>query len=137
MKSQIWNNKEEIQYKKAYEQLDEFFEELYHQNDSIKTLTYREGQNSYALDIMESIKNKSIQLIQAGVGIGKSFGYLLPIFYTYDNVEKFNKIIISTSSIALQEQLLKDVEKISKMLDIKINTEILKGINNYACLKRI
>lgn len=143
MRYQIWNNKEETQYKKAYEQLDDFFETLYHHSDdtistdSIKSLIYREGQNSYALDIMESIKNKSIQLIQAGVGIGKSFGYILPIFYTYNNVEKFNKIIISTSSIALQEQLQKDVETISKMLNIKINTEIVKGINNYACLKRI
>lgn len=144
MQNSIWNNREEIQYKRAYEQVDDFFEEIYQKlaeesinSDKLKKLIYREGQHSFALDIMETIKNKSIQLIQAGVGIGKSFGYLIPIFYTHDNIERFNKIIISTSSIALQEQLLKDVDIISDMLGIKINAEIVKGINNYACLKRI
>ena len=62
---------------------------------------------------MEAIKNKDILLIQAGVGIGKSFGYLLPIFHTHNNVKSFDKIIISTSSIALQEQLLNDIKNIS------------------------
>lgn len=136
----------EKEYNEAYLQLDNFFETLYHHNYEepiningleFNNLTYREGQNSYALDIMETIKNKDILLIQAGVGIGKSFGYLLPIFYTYNNVKTFNKIIISTSSIALQEQLLKDISKISEMLQIEIKTDIAKGINNYACLKRI
>ncbi len=36
---------------------------------------------------MEAIKNNEILLVQAGVGIGKSFGYLLPISYTYKNGE--------------------------------------------------
>ena len=75
--------------------------------------------------------------MQAGVGIGKSFGYLLPIFYTYKNVKDFKKIIISTSSIALQDQLLKDIKILSDMLEIDIKADIAKGVNNYACLKRI
>lgn len=142
----LYRLQQEKEYNEAYLQLDTFFENLYnHINDDtiningneFNNLRYREGQNSYALDIMESIKNKEILLVQAGVGIGKSFGYLLPIFYTYDNVKTFNKVIISTSSIALQEQLLKDIERISNMLQIPIKADIAKGINNYACLKRI
>lgn len=84
-----FNWKEEHGYQEAYEEVDTFFENLYHHNydDSINTidygnLIYREGQNGYTLDIMEAIKNNQILLIQAEVGLGKSFGYLLPIFFT-------------------------------------------------------
>jgi len=143
----IWKqNRIEQEYNKAYHELDSFFEHLYQNKDNniiningidFNDVRYRQGQNQYALDIMEAIKNKEIFLVEAGVGIGKSFGYLLPIFNTYNNVCEFNKIIISTSSIALQEQLLKDIKKISEMLGIEIKVDIAKGINNYACLRKI
>ena len=143
--SVLWKDEQrEREHNKSYEEVDNFFENLYHHcNDDttssidFNNLIYREGQHSYALDIMEAIKNKDILLIQAGVGIGKSFGYLLPIFHTHNNVKSFDKIIISTSSIALQEQLLNDIKNISEMLNIKIKADIAKGVNNYACLNRI
>ena len=117
--SVLWKDEQrEREHNKSYEEVDNFFENLYHHcNDDttssidFNNLIYREGQHSYALDIMEAIKNKDILLIQAGVGIGKSFGYLLPIFHTHNNVKSFDKIIISTSSIALQEQLLNDINR--------------------------
>ena len=123
-------------------ELDGFFERLYShsENENITSninLVYREEQHNYALDIMNAIKNQAILLIQAGVGIGKSYGYLLPIFYTYNNDKRFNKIIISTSSIALQEQLLKDIDNVSKMLGINMTVAVAKGINNYACLAEL
>lgn len=143
----IWKREEKKQHNTAYNEIDAFFENLYNikENQEVieenaidySQLTYRQEQNSYALDIMEAIKQKQILLIQAGVGTGKSLGYLLPVFYTYKNVPKFKKIIISTSSIALQQQLLTDINRISNMLNINITATIAKGINNYACLKRI
>ncbi|MBQ8681755.1 MAG: ATP-dependent DNA helicase [Bacilli bacterium] len=143
----LWkNSKTEKEYKVAYSKVDSFFENLYDYdyNHTINIngidfsgLKYREGQNSYALDSMGAIQNNEILLIQAGVGIGKSYGYLIPIFYTYDNVKQFKKVVISTSSIALQEQLVGDIKKISKMLGIKLKVDIAKGINNYACLSKI
>lgn len=128
-------------YDACADKMDDYFYGLADGN-SVKLvdrteLTYREGQHNFAWEVMDTIKNKGILLIQAGVGIGKSYGYLVPIFYTYDGVEEFKKIVISTSSIALQHQLLKDIDAISNMLGIKLNAVIAKGINNYACLKRI
>lgn len=130
----IWKV-EQTNYDISYKNTDEYFNQLYETPQN--NLTYREGQHNLALDIMEAIKNKSILLIQAGVGIGKSYGYLIPIFYTYQSVENFNKIVISTSSRELQQQLLADIHKISNMLNITINVDIAKGINNYACVNRI
>ena len=123
-------------------ELDVFFENLYscslseNITSSIQ-LTYREGQHNYALDIMDAIKKQAILLIEGGVGIGKSYGYLLPIFYTYKNEPAFDRILISTSSITLQEQLIKDIQNVSKMLGVDVRVGIIKGINNYACLSEI
>ena len=100
-------------------------------------LVYREEQHNYALEVMDAIKKQAILLIQGGVGIGKSYGYLLPIFFTHKNDRRFKKIIISTSSIALQEQLVSDIANVSKMLGIDIKVGIAKGINNFACLSKI
>lgn len=136
----FWKDEVKI-YDDAYLRVDDFFESLYLNDgimdDKFSNLRYREGQHSYSLDIMEAIRNREILLVEAGVGIGKSFGYLLPIFYTMNSIDSFNKVIISTSSIALQEQLLRDIKVISDMLGIEIKADIAKGVNNYACLKRI
>jgi len=132
----------DLEYKNAYSSVDEFFENLYNNGDEGVILkgikfTYREVQHTYALNVMECLRDKSILLIQAGVGTGKSMGYLIPIFETINNVSKFKKVLISTSSIALQQQLLTDIDSLKKVLGIRPKVEILKGIKNYACLYRI
>ena len=134
-----WNRVEK-EHEKAYEKLDEFFESLHDaaiKNTEGVTITYRESQQRFASTVMEAIKEKKILLIEAGVGTGKSFGYLIPVFYTWDNVTTFDKVIISTSSMALQEQLMNDIDFVSNLLGITIKRCDLKGINNYACIKRI
>ena len=103
----------------------------------VRNVTYRDKQHNLSLDIMKAIRNNEILLMQAGVGIGKTFGYLIPIFNAINGVQEFNKVIISTSSIALQEQLLEDIKKVSEMLGIDIKYGLAKGINNYACLKKV
>ena len=121
-------------------QVDEFFENL-RKNTSKKaskdTLLFRPGQKEFATTVMDALTNKKILLVEAGVGIGKSFGYLIPIFYTVNGIPKVNKIVISTSTIALGEQLISDVKKVCSLLNIPLEAEISKGINNYACLKNI
>ena len=101
------------------------------------TLLYRPGQKEFATTVMDALTNKKILLVEAGVGIGKSYGYLIPLFYTINGIPKFKKVIISTSTIALGEQLISDVRKVCTLLDIPLEAEISKGINNYACLKNI
>lgn len=98
---------------------------------------YRPRQDFFARGILKAIRDKNIYIVQAGVGIGKSIGYLIPIFCTIDNVTEFNKVIISTSNINLQHQLQKEIDIVSKMLNVPIKVAIAKGINNYACLSKI
>ena len=100
-------------------------------------LTYRAGQSKFARQIMSAIRYNQILVVQAGVGIGKTIGYLIPVFSSYQNVKKMKHFVISTSNIGLQQQLLTDINKVSKMLDIELKSVIAKGINNYACINRI
>jgi len=59
----------------------------------------REGQFEMALDVAEAIKDHDNLIVEGGVGIGKSFAYLIPALYTF----RFNRkpIIIATSTIQL------------------------------------
>ena len=100
-------------------------------------ITYRDSQEMFSLLVMKAIRDNEILLIEAGVGTGKSFGYLLPIFYTMGEVRTFDKILISTSSIALQEQLVNDINTINNLLNMDIKAEVSKGIVNYACLRNL
>ena len=101
----IWKKETSFNYD-LYEEVDSFFENLKGQ----KEVEYREGQHMLALDVLDALKNKEMLLIEAGVGIGKSWGYLIPLLYASKDKEKFKGFLISTSSIALQEQLKDEVE---------------------------
>lgn len=130
--SSIWKKKTDFD-PKLYEEVDSFFENL-HDN---KTLEYRPVQHTMALDIVDAIKNKEILLMEAGVGSGKSWGYLVPLLYASKDKDNFKGFLISTSSIALQEQLKTEIEKLSKMLGVDIPIAIAKGRNNFICKKRL
>lgn len=100
--------------------------------------TYREGQRQFSLKILEAIRDKRILFVEAGVGIGKSFGYLVPIFLSCQATHRKNfHILLVTSSIALEEQLKVDVQRISELLNIPVEINLLKGMNNYACMLRL
>ena len=100
-------------------------------------LKYRRGQSVFARQVMNAIRYNQILVVQAGVGIGKTIGYLFPVFCTYHHVKKMKHFVISTSNIGLQQQLLTDINMVSNMLGIELKAVIAKGVNNYACLKRI
>lgn len=74
-------------------------------------------------------------LIEAGTGTGKSFAYLIPaLLWGHENN---SRVMISTATIALQEQLFHtDIPLLSRLLDFPFKTTISKGRNNYLCKRR-
>ena len=128
-----WKDEKQLLSREQEEKIDGFFENLM----KSKTLEYREGQHTMALDIADAIKDRSILLIESGVGSGKSWAYLVPLIYASHGNDKFNGFIISTSSKALQDQLKKEIETLSEMLGLpKIDVTIAKGRSNYLCKRR-
>ena len=91
--------------------------ELYSMSEQVSTffwdeapqhgLEMREGQQDMSFEIVDALINDQHFAIEAGVGIGKSFGYLVPVLLYSKRMNK--PVIIATSTIALQEQLWRDV----------------------------
>lgn len=110
--------------------LDFFDEEIV----TAKGMNYREGQANMALDITEAFRDNKNIIVEASVGIGKSFAYLIPALLV--NQISGRPIIIATSSIHLSEQLLSDAKQAAKLLNRSVNVVVGKGRNNYSCLNR-
>ncbi len=77
-------------------------------------------------------------LAEAGTGTGKSFAYLLPaVLHAIENIGK-GPVIISTRTIALQEQLIhKDLPFLQSVLPHEWSAVQAVGRNNYVCLRRM
>ncbi|MBP2650988.1 MAG: hypothetical protein H6Q74_1813 [Firmicutes bacterium] len=95
----------------------------------------RPGQGEMALDIAEAIRDRRNIMVEAGVGIGKSLGYLIPGILAAKTMQ--GPIIIATSSIALSEQLMKDARQAQAITGIRVNPVLAKGMSNYICRKRV
>ncbi|MFQ5489307.1 MAG: ATP-dependent DNA helicase [Phycisphaerae bacterium] len=75
-------------------------------------------------------------MIEAGTGVGKSFAYLVPAIQRA--VEHQQKVVISTHTIALQEQLVsKDLPFLAEALPVDFSAVLVKGRHNYLGLRRM
>ncbi|MDK2822953.1 MAG: ATP-dependent helicase DinG [Clostridia bacterium] len=85
--------------------------------------------------VSEAFKTKSHAIIEASTGTGKSLAYLIPALLW--SLENKCKVVIATNTIALQEQLFKkDIPLLEKCFNSKLPVSLLKGRNNYICLRR-
>lgn len=74
--------------------------------------------------------------VEAGTGVGKTFAYLLPAIDQIVTNKK--RVVISTHTIALQEQLIhKDIPFLREALGINFSAELVKGRTNYVSLRRL
>ncbi len=96
----------------------------------------RDEQIAMGRAVMEAFERREHLIVEAGTGVGKSFAYLVPgILRVADSSER---IIVSTYTIALQEQLIqKDLPFLSDALPVKFSAVLGKGRNNYLCLRRL
>jgi ATP-dependent DNA helicase DinG len=104
-----------------------------------RTLPYfeeREEQMEMITHICDTFNNDALALIEAGTGVGKTLAYLIPaVKWTITNNEK---VVISTNTINLQEQLLyKDIPDLEKIMGVEFSYILLKGRGNYICFNRL
>ena len=112
-------------------------EETFKTYDYLKELGFedREEQQNMSLDIIQSIQENKNIVVEAGVGIGKSYAYLIPLMLYHKKTNQ--PFIVSTSTIALQEQLQKDISSLNSILHLNIPSIIAKGKTHYLCKKKI
>src|SRR5688572_11418466 len=97
----------------------------------------RPAQRQLATTIADLYNNGGVGLLEAGTGIGKSLGYLIPALrWAAANGER---TVVSTNTINLQEQLVgKDLPFLARALgDQPVRFALLKGWRNYLCLQRL
>lgn len=88
-----------------------------------------------SLDIADAYVHSRNAMIEAGVGIGKSFAYLIPGLLI--NQISRQPVIIATSSIQLSEQIHKDLRFIGSRLGFtSVRSVVGKGMGQYACRYR-
>lgn len=111
--------------------IDEIFKIL---SKKIDNYEKRQSQIEMSKDIYNLMLDGQIGLIEAPTGIGKSFAYLVASSLYARNFKK--KIVIATSTINLQKQLiLKDIPAIKEIFN-DIVFDIALGRQNYACKRK-
>ena len=102
---------------------------------STLSFEYRRGQYDMARAIESAFKDKRHLIVEAGTGTGKTLAYLLPALRLAR--ERQQRVIISTGTKNLQEQLyFKDVPFLESLLG-PLKVCYMKGRANYLCRHKL
>lgn len=101
-----------------------------------KNFEFRPQQQDMAARVAQALEEEQHLIVEAGTGVGKSLGYLVPsVLFA---LERHKKAIVSTHTINLQEQLLhKDIPILKKVLPDEFEAALMKGRQNYLCPRRL
>jgi ATP-dependent DNA helicase DinG len=92
---------------------------------------FRRGQLQMAEAVEQALESRKHLIVEAGTGTGKTLAYLLPV------IRSGKRVIISTGTKNLQEQLFfKDIPFLEQHLG-KLRVCYMKGRNNYLCRQKL
>src|SRR6059058_727964 len=95
----------------------------------------RPQQQDMARAVQDAFDREKHLIVEAGTGVGKSFAYLVPAIA---QAAKGKKVVISTHTISLQEQLMeKDIPFLRAVSGQEFSAVLCKGRSNYLCLRRL
>ncbi|MEW6686571.1 MAG: helicase C-terminal domain-containing protein [Candidatus Edwardsbacteria bacterium] len=84
--------------------------------------------------VKQAFEREEFLIVEAGTGTGKSLAYLIPSVLWAKEKEK--RVVLSTYTKNLQEQLFyKDIPVLKNILG-NFNSALLKGRSNYLCLRK-
>ena len=101
----------------------------------------RSQQLEMATAVEHAIANGEHLIVEAGTGTGKS-AYLVPAILAatagQGEGSPRRKVVISTHTISLQEQLItKDIPFLNAVLPVEFSAVLVKGRSNYVSLRRL
>lgn len=102
----------------------------------LKGYEQRDEQVRMAFHVATAFNDNKVAVIEAGTGTGKSLAYLIPaLLWALRNDQK---VVISTNTINLQEQLIKkDIPLLQRHAATEFNACLVKGRGNYLCLRKL
>jgi ATP-dependent DNA helicase DinG len=96
---------------------------------------HRKGQYEMAKAVEQALEDKRHLIVEAGTGTGKTLAYLLPALRMAR--EREQRIIVSTGTKNLQEQLFfKDIPFLESLLG-PLKACYMKGRSNYLCKNKL
>jgi len=112
---------------------------------------HRPQQLEMADAVARAIGEKKHLVVEAGTGVGKSFAYLVPAILAATELQAESgpsangdapppgpKIVVSTHTISLQEQLIgKDLPLLNAVIPREFSAVLVKGRRNYLSLRRL
>ena len=91
----------------------------------------RPGQIRMSEEVNRVLQHGGQLIVEAGTGIGKTLAYLIPAILSG------KRVVISTGTINLQDQIFqKDIPFLQKYLGKPFRACLMKGRENYLCLRR-
>lgn len=107
----------------------------------------RPQQLEMARAVADAIGSSRHLVVEAGTGVGKSFGYLVPAILSTaeaapttasdESPRRSKRILIATHTISLQEQLVhKDLPFLRAVMPIEFSAVLVKGRGNYLSRRR-
>jgi ATP-dependent DNA helicase DinG len=89
-----------------------------------------------AKDLKDERQGENILVVEGKTGVGKTLGYLIPAIVFSKLLGR--RVIISTATVALQEQLIqKDLPALRKLSPIEFEFGLAKGRGRYVCNIRL
>jgi ATP-dependent DNA helicase DinG len=96
------------------------------------TYVEREAQQRLAQAVARALETRDALVAEAGTGVGKTFGYLVPLLLSG------RRALVSTATKSLQDQLfLRDLPRLRDALKVPVTLALLKGRASYLCLHRL
>jgi ATP-dependent DNA helicase DinG len=103
----------------------------------LKQYEPRPQQMKMAEAVSRAIADRRHLMVEAGTGVGKSFAYLVPAILAA-TADKECKVVVSTHTISLQEQLVrKDIPFLQSIMPQEFRAVLVKGRSNYISLRRL
>ncbi len=131
----------------------------------IKNYEHRNEQLEMADAVANALAKRHHLMVEAGTGVGKSFGYLVPAILhatsqegatklsdqpemdspsgkkkglDEDDDDSIKRIVVSTHTISLQEQLIsKDLPLLNAVIPREFSSVLVKGRGNYLSKRRL
>jgi ATP-dependent DNA helicase DinG len=115
--------------------VDAFFKEGGLLSKTMENFKARPNQQEFASCVERNLYKGGICVLEAPTGSGKSLAYLVA---AANKAVSGERVVISTATHALQEQLIgHDIPQIAPLYDGKLKASVLKGRDNYLCVRKL
>ncbi len=99
---------------------------------------HRQQQITMAEAVAEAVQSGRHLIAEAGTGTGKSFAYLTPAILAVCQNPDVRRVVVSTHTISLQEQLIaKDLPFLNAVIPLEFTAVLAKGRRNYVSLRHL